>query len=124
EKSDAVVSEVVEQAKAEIKENVDKTQMLAIGVFVVAGIIVMTLVLSTSRSIIQPVERVYQTIERIRRENNLSLQIEQSGNDEITIMTRDFNSLISDFRDLIADVNGELATINEATDHLTETTAQ
>lgn len=124
EKSDAVVSEVVEQAKAEIKENVDKTQMLAIGVFVVAGIIVMTLVLSTSRSIIQPVERVYQTIERIRRENNLSLQIEQSGNDEITIMTRDFNSLISDFRDLIADVNGALATINEATDHLTETTAQ
>lgn len=124
ERSDAIVNAVVEQAKSAIKENVDQTQMVAIGVFIVASIIVMTLVLSTSRSIIQPVERVYQTIERIRRDNNLSLQIEQSGNDEITIMTRDFNSLITDFRHLIADVNGALATINEATNHLTETTAQ
>ncbi|MEI5640364.1 MULTISPECIES: methyl-accepting chemotaxis protein [unclassified Pseudoalteromonas] len=124
DKSDEVVEQVVEQAKAEIKANADTTQMIAFAVFIVAGLIVMALVLSTSRSIVQPVERVYQTIEKIRRENNLSLQIEQSGNDEITIMTRDFNSLLTDFRELIADIHGALSTINEATDHLTETTAQ
>ena len=124
DKSDEVVEQVVEQAKAEIKDNADTTQMIAFAVFIVAGVIVMALVLSTSRSIVQPVERVYQTIEKIRRENNLSLQIEQSGNDEITIMTRDFNSLLTDFRELIADIHGALSTINEATDHLTETTAQ
>ena len=124
DKSDEVVEQVVEQAKAEIKANADTTQMIAFAVFIVAGVIVMALVLSTSRSIVQPVERVYQTIEKIRRENNLSLQIEQSGNDEITIMTRDFNSLLTDFRELIADIHGALSTINEATDHLTETTAQ
>lgn len=124
DKSDEVVEQVVEQAKAEIKANADTTQMFAFAVFIVAGVIVMALVLSTSRSIVQPVERVYQTIEKIRRENNLSLQIEQSGNDEITIMTRDFNSLLTDFRELIADIHGALSTINEATDHLTETTAQ
>ena len=124
DKSDEVVEQVVAQAKAEIQANADTTQMLAFVVFIVAGVIVMALVLSTSRSIVQPVERVYQTIERIRRENNLSLQIEQSGNDEITIMTRDFNSLLTDFRELIADIHGALSTINEATDHLTETTAQ
>ena len=124
DKSDVVLEQVVAQAKSEIQANAESTQMIAFAVFIVAGVVVMTLVLSTSRSIVQPVERVYQTIERIRRENNLALQIEQSGNDEITIMTRDFNSLLTDFRELIADIHGALSTINEATDHLTETTAQ
>ncbi|WP_440054397.1 methyl-accepting chemotaxis protein [Pseudoalteromonas sp. T1lg65] len=124
ERSDSLVVEVVDQAKAEIEAHVGRTQMIAIAVFITAGVIVMVLVLSTSRSIVEPVERVYMTIERIRKENDLSLLIDQTGNDEITIMTRDFNSLISDFRDLIAEVNVALSTINEATNHLTETTAQ
>jgi methyl-accepting chemotaxis protein len=84
----------------------------------------MILVLSTSRSIITPVERVYQTIERIRRENNLAIKIESTGDDEITTMTEDFNSLIDDFKILISEVNTALGTINEATHHLSETTAQ
>ncbi|TMP65602.1 methyl-accepting chemotaxis protein, partial [Pseudoalteromonas ruthenica] len=105
--------------KLEIKLNVEQTQFMGVSIFIVAAVIVMILVLLTSRSIIQPVERVYQTIERIRRENNLSVTIEQSGNDEITVMTRDFNSLVGDFRILIAEVNSALGTINDATQHLT-----
>jgi methyl-accepting chemotaxis protein len=124
QKSDQVVNEIVEQTKLEIKLNADQTQFIGLTIFIVAAVIVMILVLSTSRSIIQPVERVYQTIERIRRENNLGLTIEQSGNDEITVMTRDFNSLVGDFRVLISEVNSALGTINDATKHLTETTAQ
>ncbi|MBQ4850489.1 methyl-accepting chemotaxis protein [Pseudoalteromonas sp. MMG012] len=124
QKSDRVVAEIVEQTKLEIKLNADETQFVGIAIFVVAAVIVMILVLLTSRSIINPVERVYQTIERIRRENNLGLTIEQTGNDEITIMTRDFNSLVNDFGILISEVNSALGTINDATLHLTETTAQ
>ncbi|TMO58728.1 methyl-accepting chemotaxis protein [Pseudoalteromonas aurantia] len=124
QKSDKVVADIVEQTKLEIKLNVEQTQFMGVSIFIVAAVIVMILVLLTSRSIIQPVERVYQTIERIRRENNLSVTIEQSGNDEITVMTRDFNSLVGDFRILIAEVNSALGTINDATQHLTETTAQ
>ena len=124
QKSDQVVADIVEQTKLEIKLYADQTQFMGISIFVVAAVIVMILVLLTSRSIIQPVERVYQTIERIRRENNLGVTIEQSGNDEITVMTRDFNSLVGDFRILISEVNSALGTINDATQHLTETTAQ
>ncbi|MBE0366585.1 methyl-accepting chemotaxis protein [Pseudoalteromonas aurantia] len=124
QKSDKVVAEIVEQTKLEIKLNADETQFVGIAIFVIAAVIVMILVLLTSSSIINPVERVYQTIERIRRENNLGLTIEQTGNDEITIMTRDFNSLVNDFGILISEVNSALGTINDATLHLTETTAQ
>lgn len=121
---DATVENIVLQTKQAIEDNARATQAAAIGIFVVAAIIVMILVLSTSRSIIGPVERVYQTIERIRRENNLAIKIESTGNDEITTMTEDFNSLIGDFKILISEVNTALGTINEATHHLSETTAQ
>ncbi|KZN48234.1 methyl-accepting chemotaxis protein [Pseudoalteromonas luteoviolacea] len=124
QKSDAVVAAIVLQTKTEIHNNAEFAKSVAIVIFVVAAMIVMFLVWSTSRSIIRPVERVYQTIERIRRENNLGIFIEQTGNDEITDMTRDFNSLIGDFKELIADVNRALVTINDATDHLSQTTAQ
>ncbi|TQF72831.1 methyl-accepting chemotaxis protein [Pseudoalteromonas luteoviolacea] len=124
QQSDAVVVAIVEQTKQEINNNAEFAKFVAIVIFIVAGVIVMFLVWSTSRSIIRPVERVYQTIERIRRENNLGIFIEQTGNDEITVMTRDFNSLIGDFKELISDVNRALVTINDATDHLSQTTAQ
>ncbi|TMN32452.1 HAMP domain-containing protein, partial [Pseudoalteromonas piscicida] len=109
EQSDAVVARIVEQAKQAVTENTQMAQMAALLIFVVASVVVMLLVLSTSQSIIRPVERVYQTIERIRRENNLRIHIEQTGNDEITLMTKDFNSLIGDFKELIGDVNSALA---------------
>ncbi|MCG7562175.1 MULTISPECIES: methyl-accepting chemotaxis protein [Pseudoalteromonas] len=124
EQSDAVVARIVEQAKEAVTENTQMAQMAALIIFVVASVVVMLLVLSTSQSIIRPVERVYQTIERIRRENNLRIPIEQTGNDEITLMTKDFNSLIGDFKELIGDVNSALAIINDATHHLSDTTAQ
>ncbi|AZZ96717.1 methyl-accepting chemotaxis protein [Pseudoalteromonas sp. R3] len=124
EQSDAVVARIVEQSKQAVTENTEMAQMAALIIFVVASVLVMILVLSTSQSIIRPVERVYQTIERIRRENNLRIHIEQTGNDEITLMTKDFNSLIGDFKELIGDVNSALAIINDATHHLSDTTAQ
>jgi methyl-accepting chemotaxis protein len=123
-KSDAAVERIVKQTKQAILDNAQQTQIAAIAIFVVAAVIVMLLVLSTSQSIIKPVERVYKTIERIRRENNLNVTIEHSGNDEITTMTRDFNSLLGDFKILISEVNTALSTINDATHHLSETTAQ
>jgi methyl-accepting chemotaxis protein len=124
EQSDKLVTDVVTQTKQAIEDTSTSVQYIAFIIFALAAVIVMLLVLSTSNSIIRPVERVYLTIERIRRENNLGLLIEQSGNDEITIMTRDFNSLINDFKILISEVNSALETINDATSHLTESTAQ
>lgn len=83
----------------------------------------MALVYLTSHSIIKPIERVYHTINEIRRNNDLSLFIEETGKDEITTMTVDFNSLIGDFKKLIYEVNTALNTLNIATENLSETTA-
>jgi len=122
-KSDTVVSQIVEETVTHVKNSVSEAQFLAITIFVIAGVIVLLLVYFTSHSIIVPIERVYHSINDIRRNNDLSVMIEQTGKDEITIMTTDFNSLIGDFKNLIYEVNGALNTLNVATDHLSESTA-
>ncbi|MDP2634493.1 MULTISPECIES: HAMP domain-containing methyl-accepting chemotaxis protein [unclassified Pseudoalteromonas] len=122
-KSDEVVSRITSATKQQVTDTADRVQMLAIAIFGIAGLIVMLLVYFTSRSIIQPIERVYHTINDIRRNNDLSLFIEETGKDEITTMTVDFNSLIGDFKKLIYEVNTALTTLNIATGNLSETTA-
>ena len=122
-KSDTVVGQIVEETVIHVKNSVSEAQFLAITIFVIAGVIVLLLVYFTSHSIIVPIERVYHSINDIRRNNDLSVMIEQTGKDEITIMTTDFNSLIGDFKNLIYEVNGALNTLNVATDHLSESTA-
>ena len=123
EMSDAIVNQFTEQTKQFVESSASQAQLIAFVVFILASIIVMILVYLTSRSIIIPIERVYHTINEIRRNNDLSMSISQSGKDEITTMTIDFNSLISDFKKLIYEVNTALSTLNVATEHLSETTA-
>ncbi|WP_372858835.1 methyl-accepting chemotaxis protein [Pseudoalteromonas sp.] len=123
EKSDEVVSYITAVTKEQVSETAQQAQFLAIIIFVIASIIVMALVYLTSRSIIQPIERVYHAIDEIRRNNDLSLFIEHKGKDEVTRMTIDFNSLIGDFKKLIYEVNTALKTLNLATEDLSNTTA-
>ncbi len=123
EQSDQLVMQLVADTKLQVEASIAKAQSVAIMVFIISGIIVLTLVYLTSRSIIVPVERIYQSINKIRRNNDLTVTIEQIGNDEITIMSKDFNSLIGDFNNLINEVNGALNALNIATENLSESTA-
>ena len=124
DKSDSVVTQVVKSTKLKVQTSVSQAKTLAVSIFVIAGIIVLVLVYFTSRSIIIPIERVYHTINNIRRSNDLRITIEETGKDEITIMSADFNSLIGDFNNLINEVNGALSTLNIATEHLSRSTTE
>lgn len=124
DKSDSVVTQVVKSTKLKVQTSVSQAKTLAVSIFIIAGIIVLVLVYFTSRSIIIPIERVYHTINNIRRSNDLRITIEETGKDEITIMSADFNSLIGDFNNLINEVNGALSTLNIATEHLSRSTTE
>ncbi|WP_372759876.1 methyl-accepting chemotaxis protein [Pseudoalteromonas sp.] len=123
EQSEQLVMQLVADTKQQVASNIETAQRVAIIVFVLAGMLVLTLVYLTSRSIILPVERIYHSINQIRRHNDLTVKIEQQGNDEITVMSSDFNSLISDFNNLINEVNGALNSLNIATENLSASTA-
>ncbi|WP_369621272.1 methyl-accepting chemotaxis protein [Pseudoalteromonas distincta] len=124
DKSESVVTQIVQGTKLKVQTSVSQAKTLAVSIFVVACIVVLVLVYFTSRSIILPIERVYHTINNIRRNNDLRITIEEIGKDEVTIMSADFNSLIGDFNNLINEVNGALNTLNVATEHLSRSTTE
>ena len=121
--NDEFIQGLVKLNEQRIDDGLAAAKFLSIAVFVVASAIVMFLVFFTSRSIITPINKVCETINKIRGENNLTINVKSSGQDEISIMTDDFDSLIGDFKTLIFEVKTALGILGVATENLANTTA-
>ncbi|OUL57615.1 methyl-accepting chemotaxis protein [Pseudoalteromonas ulvae] len=121
--NDEFIQGLVKLNEQRIDDGLAAAKFLSIAVFVVASAIVMFLVFFTSKSIITPINKVCETINKIRGENNLTINVKSSGQDEISIMTDDFDSLIGDFKTLIFEVNTALGILGVATENLANTTA-
>ncbi len=123
EKSDQIINRMVQQTEEEIQESADVTKVVALVIFAVASVVVLFFVYLTSLSIITPINKVCEVIHKIRGENNLTLHVDRDSEDEIGLMTKDFDSLIDDFKDLIYEVNSATNTLNVATENLANTTS-
>ena len=123
-KSDAIIERMTEETKVAIQDSANFSKTLAIIVFVISSVVVLSLVYLTSRSIILPVNKVCEVIHDIRRTNDLTISVKSAGNDEIARMTSDFDSFIKDFKTLIFEVKQALEILNTATENLADTTAQ
>ncbi len=121
--NEAVFNDMLVEARELTEKASMSAKITAFTVFGVAVTLVMILVLLTSRSIIVPINKVCKTITMIRKNNDLTINIDDSGNDEISKMTHDFNGLVTDFKTLIFEVNTALSTLNIATANLAETTS-
>ncbi|SEA04709.1 methyl-accepting chemotaxis protein [Alkalimonas amylolytica] len=101
---------------------VARTQWLALSFFVLVLLVVLSLVFLTSRSILQPILAVCQTVGLIRRDNDFRQRIQVEGNDEMTLLATDVNGMIGDFQDLINNVNQALEMLDTATQQLAKST--
>jgi methyl-accepting chemotaxis protein len=110
-------------AEEAVDDAVATTQMLAMSLFVLVLISVMTLVLMTSRSILQPIANVCRTIGLIRADNDFRQRVDVSGNDEMTTLAKDFNQMLSDIQDLVRSVNQALEMLDQATAELAKSTS-
>ncbi|MFC4655510.1 methyl-accepting chemotaxis protein [Rheinheimera marina] len=96
---------------------------LAISLFVLVLVAVISLVLLTSRSILKPIEKVCATIGLVRKDNDFRLRIDEEGQDEMTTLARDVNHMLSDVQDLVRSVNQALTMLDQATAELAQSTA-
>lgn len=122
--SDRIIDRMIAEGKTAIEASAQFSRTTAIVIFIISSIVVLSLVLLTSRSIIKPVNQVCSVIHEIRRTNDLTMNVKSTGNDEISKMTSDFDSFIQDFKNLIFDVKQALGILNTATENLATTTAQ
>jgi len=110
-------------AASAVDAAVNATRALAFSIFMLVSIAVLSLVLLTSRSILQPIANVCRTIGLIRSDNDFRQRVDVSGNDEMTTLAQDFNQLLSDVQGLVGEVNQALQMLDEATSELAESTA-
>lgn len=110
-------------AASAVDAAVNTTRTLAFSIFMLVSIAVLSLVLLTSRSILQPIANVCRTIGLIRTDNDFRQRVDASGNDEMTTLAQDFNQLLSDVQGLVSEVNQALQMLDEATSELAQSTA-
>lgn len=110
-------------AKAAVDAAAAKSQMLAFSLFAVVLLIVLALVLMTSRSILVPIQNVCRTIGLIREDNDFRQRVVPEGNDEMTKLAHDFNGMLSDFQNLVKSVAQALTMLDQATAELAQSTA-
>jgi methyl-accepting chemotaxis protein len=114
---------LAEQSGVAITAAVSTTQKLAIGIFCLVLVVVLTLVALTSRSILRPIMEVCQAIGLIRSTNDFRMRVQVAGKDEMTTLAQDFNAMLGDFQDLIRTVNQALEMLDTATNELARSTA-
>ncbi|MDP4527608.1 methyl-accepting chemotaxis protein [Alkalimonas delamerensis] len=105
-----------------IASSVSQTQWLALSFFVLVLGVVLTLVFMTSRSILQPILAVCQTVGLVRQDNDFRQRIQVDGKDEMTALAQDVNGMIADFQDLVNNVNQALDMLDTATQQLAKST--
>lgn len=92
--------------------------MLACGALIILAIGFMSVLLG--RSIDRPIARVNDTVNRIRRDNDLRLRIALKGDDEMAQMAGNLDVMLDGFRHLIGDVKQSVNTLTGAADHLSD----
>jgi methyl-accepting chemotaxis protein len=106
-----------------ISQAVASTKQLAVTVFVLVLVLLLVLVGFTSRSIIGPVIAVCNTIGLIRNEHDFRQRVDESGQDEMSQLARDFNAMLADIQHLIRTVNEALGMLDKATAELAQSTS-
>lgn len=101
-----------------------QARWIAISLFLAVLISVLTLLTLTSRSIIEPIQRVCQTIGLIRRDNDFRQRVVVDGRDEMTQLAVDFNQMLNDFQNLVKSVNQALEMLDNATAELAKSTSE
>ncbi|WP_199610858.1 methyl-accepting chemotaxis protein [Flocculibacter collagenilyticus] len=118
--SEKALDALVTDADESITAAEERAMFIATVLFLIIVIILVAMIILTSQSIVGPTTKVQETIEEVRKNNDLTLRIKKEGSDELTAMSDDFNSLMNDFQDLIHNVIGALYTLDSATTSLSQ----
>lgn len=112
-----------DEASEQIVDATNATKQLAVTIFIVVLLLMLALVGFTSRSIIGPVLAVCQTIGLIRSQHDFRERVDESGQDEMSQLARDFNAMLADIQHLIRTVNEALSMLDQATAELAQSTS-
>ncbi|MCO4798066.1 MAG: methyl-accepting chemotaxis protein [Colwelliaceae bacterium] len=108
------------KTKQDVEDHILYVDTISYGASIVILILAMVAAIWTSRSILESLNKLKDTMVNIDRDKDLSVHVATEGNDELAEMAGVFNNMISNFRNLIVEVNHSVETVNTATQSLSE----
>jgi methyl-accepting chemotaxis protein len=103
-----------------VRESVSFINLLAYSLFLVVLLIALIFAWLVGRSILERIHTLQLTMSDIAQSNNLAIQVDVRGSDELSDMAKVFSQMLTSFRTVIQQVNTSVSTLNSATASLTE----
>ncbi|MDF2176974.1 methyl-accepting chemotaxis protein [Aliiglaciecola sp. CAU 1673] len=107
-------------AREKIAEHRSWSNGLATVLTLIVSLIVAFLAWTLSRSILLPIQAVCDTVNRIQRDDNFTLQVNVAGKHELATMAKDVNQLIASFRHLVVEINQSVEMLSSAATELAQ----
>jgi methyl-accepting chemotaxis protein len=122
--TETFLQQLTDHTSAAIAEELRDSRNFALAVFALTLLVLGTLIVALSRSVIQPVREVQQTIAAVRSQRDFRLRLTLQGQDEMSLLGQDFNAMLGEVQQLIQSVNGALQMLDQAAAGLSTATAQ
>ncbi|KGJ91119.1 methyl-accepting chemotaxis protein [Colwellia psychrerythraea] len=117
---DNELTKLVTNSEIAVKEDVDFVNTLAYSLFTVVLAVALVSAWLIGKSILDRINNLQRTMNKIAQSNDLTTGVEVSGGDELSDMAEVFNHMLTNFRSLIVEVNHSVNTLNTATGSLAE----
>jgi methyl-accepting chemotaxis protein len=120
EKIGSLLPILLKKSEDIVDESVSFINLLAYSLFAVVLVIALISAWLLGRSILDRISTLQKTMKNIAESNNLAIEVDVRGNDELSDMAKVFSQMLGSFRMLIVQVNSSVTTLNDATASLTE----
>ena len=117
---DSKLTQVVANSEAAVESHIKFVNMLAYSLFTAVLVIALASAWLIGRSILDRINNLQNTMNKIAKSNDLTTTVDVSGGDELSDMAEVFNHMLTNFRSLIVEVNHSVNTLNSATGSLAD----
>ncbi len=104
--------------KTSVPATIQRYELWILAISIVLGIAIIWLIMAISRSIIQPLQQLSDTMHEVADTKNLSIRVPVDGKDEIAAMAQSFNGMTGAFQKLIENVLASAQTVSAAAEQL------
>ncbi len=116
--SQAALDSLDELMKSSVPATIQRYELWIRGISILMGVGIIWLIMAISRSIIQPLQKLSDTMHEVEDTKNLSIRVPVNGKDEIAEMAESFNGMTGAFQKLIEDVLTSAQTVSAAAEQL------
>ncbi|WP_448556718.1 HAMP domain-containing methyl-accepting chemotaxis protein [Thalassotalea montiporae] len=112
---DEILERLLTISSDEVAQYTSFVERLAFIAFFIILVVAIGFASYIAKSVLTSIRRLQTSMLAISQSNDLTIEIDASGNDELSEMAKVFETMVQNFRNLIVEVNQSVTTLNDAT---------